>query len=170
MELRAAVYHRLHWLLPFIWYRPVRVAWRLLVWGFWIVYFSFVVAVLALRYSILPHVEAYRGDVERLVSGALGQTVSIGRLEASWDGINPDLTLIDVRIADAGGRPALAFSRVEAILSWWSVPSAQLKLRLLRIEQPTLNLRRDTQGHFFIAGIPVSREVSDNNVSDWSSR
>jgi len=167
MELRAAIYHRLHWLLPFIWYRPVRVAWRLLVWGFWIVYFSFVVAVLALRYSVLPHVEAYRGDVERLVSGALGQSVSIGRLEASWDGINPDLTLIDVRIADAGGRPALAFSRVEAILSWWSVPSAQLKLRLLRIEQPTLNLRRDTQGHFFIAGIPVSREVSDNNVSDW---
>ena len=167
MELRAALYHRLHWLLPVIANRAVRVLWRLLVWSFWIVYFSFVVLVLALRYSILPHIEAYRGDFERLASGALGQSVSIGRIEASWDGINPDLTLLDVRIADADGRPALAFSRVEAILSWWSVPSTQLKLRLLRIEQPTLNLRRDAQGHFFIAGIPVSREVGDNNVSDW---
>lgn len=167
MTLRATLYYRLHWLLPIIAYRPARLVWRALVWGFWIVYFSFVVLVLALRYGILPHIEAYRGDFERLASGALGQTVSIGRIEASWDGINPDLTLLDVRIADADGRPALAFSRVEAILSWWSVPSTQLKLRLLRIEQPTLNLRRDAQGHFFIAGIPVSREVSDNNVSEW---
>jgi uncharacterized protein (TIGR02099 family) len=166
-ESRLPLDHRLRGLLPFIAYRPLRVLWRTLVWGFWIVYFSFVVLVLALRYGILPHIEAYRGDVERLVSGALGQTVSIGRIEASWDGINPDLTLLEVRIADAEGRPALAFSRVEVILSWWSVPSAQLKLRLLRIDQPTLNLRRDAEGHYFVAGIPVSREVSDNNVADW---
>ena len=138
-----------------------------MVWGFWLTYFGFVALVLALRYSILPHIEDYRADIERLASQGLGQTVSIGRIEASWEGINPDLSLLDVRVADQEGRQALSFSRIEAILSWWSVPSAQLKLRLLRIDEPTLNLRRDGAGHIFIAGIPLSQEQSDNDLSDW---
>ena len=165
--LRPALYHRFHFLLPLVNNRVARKAWRILVWGFWLVYFSFVVLVLALRYSVLPHIENYRADIERLTSQGLGQSVSIGRVEASWDGINPDLTLLDVRIADADGRPALAFSRVEAILSWWSVPMAQLNLRLLRIEEPTLNIRRDAQGHFFVAGIPLAQEKSDGSAAEW---
>jgi len=40
---------------------------------------------------------------------------------AGWQGLNPDLTLSDVRIDDADGRPALAFSRVEVILDWSSL-------------------------------------------------
>ena len=120
-----------------------------------------------MRYGVLPHIEDYRVDIERFASQELGQTVSIGRIEASWEGINPDLTLLDVRIADSDGRPALAFSRVESILSWWSVPSAQLKLRLLRIDEPTLNLRRSADGRVFVAGIPINRERNDNDVSGW---
>lgn len=141
---------------------------RALWWTFWIVYFSFVALVLALRYSILPNIEVYRPSIERLAGRALGQTVSIGRIEASWDGINPDFDLFDVRVLDAEGRPALAFSRVEAVVSWLSVPSGTLKLRLLRIDQPTLNLRRDADGRFFIAGIALADdEASGSAFSDW---
>jgi uncharacterized protein (TIGR02099 family) len=165
--LRAAIYHRFHFLVPFVSSRLVRRLWRTMVWGFWLIYFGFVVLVLALRYSILPHIEDYRVDIEHLASQALGQTVSIGRIEASWEGINPDLSLLDVRVADQDGRQALAFSRIQAILSWWSVPSAQLKLRLLRIDEPILNLRRDSAGHISIAGIPLSQEQNDNDISDW---
>lgn len=165
--LRAAIYHRLHFVLPALSGRAARGLWRGLVGGFWLIYFGFVVLVLALRYSILPNIENYRPDIERLVSQGLGQGISIGRIEASWDGINPDLTLLDVRVADGEGRPALAFDRIEAILSWWSVPSAQIKLRLLRIDEPTLNLRRASDGRIFIAGIPLSQQQSDNDVSDW---
>ena len=147
--------------------RAVRSVWRVLVWGFWIVYFAFVVLVLVLRYGVLPHIERYRPDIERLASRQLGQSVSIGRIEASWEGINPDLTLLDVRFAERDGRQAFAFSRVEAILSWWSVPSAELKLRLLRINQPTLNVRRDVAGRIFIAGMPVTHEPGGNGASDW---
>ena len=147
--------------------RALRVAWRALVWSFWVVYFGFVVLVLALRYGVLPHIERYRIDIERLASRQLGQSVSIGRIEASWEGINPDLTLLDVRFAEHDGRQAFAIARVEAIFSWWSVPSAQLKLRLLRIDQPTLNLRRDAEGRIFIAGIPVTHEPGGSGASDW---
>ena len=142
---------------------------RAALWAFWIVYFGFVALVLVLRYSILPNIETHRPAIERLISQALGQTVNIGRIEASWDGINPDLDLFDVRVLDAEGRPALAFSRVEAILSWLSVPSGALKLRLLRIDRPTLNLRRDADGQFFIAGIPLAGddEANGSAFADW---
>ena len=75
--------------------------------------FHFIVLVLALRYSILPNIEQHRPLLERMVSQGLGQTVSIGRIEASWSGINPDLSLFDVQVLDAEGRPALAFSRID---------------------------------------------------------
>lgn len=167
IELRSALYHRFHRLVPFI-AHPVAVRlWHVAVWGFWAIYFGFVLLVLLLRYSILPNIENYRADIERIASDGLGLAVSIGRIDASWEGINPDLTLLDVRVADADGRPALAFSRVETILSWWSVPQLQLTLRLLRIDEPTLHLRRAADGQLFIAGIPLSQQSSDVSASDW---
>lgn len=166
-SLRAVLYYRFHFLLPIVAHPVARGLARALVWGFWLIYFSFVLAVLALRYVVLPHVEDYRPVIERLVSEGLGQSVGIGRIEASWDGINPDLTLHDVRVADAEGRPALAFSRIETVLSWWTVPAGQLRLRVLRIEEPTLHLRRAGDGRFFIAGIPLNQEGSGGDVSSW---
>lgn len=166
-ELRPALYHRFHRLLPFLAHPAAHGLWRAAVWAFWLVYFGFVLLVLALRYSVLPNIENYRGDIERIASQELGQPVSIGRIEASWAGVNPDLTLFDVRIADAQGRPALAFMRVESILSWWSVPRAQLRLRLLRIDEPTLHLRRDADGRISVAGILLSEARSDGAVTDW---
>lgn len=43
-----------------------RFLWRTMVWAFWLIYFSFIVLVLALRYSILPNIENYRPALERL--------------------------------------------------------------------------------------------------------
>jgi len=166
-DLRTVLDRSLHAPLPGSSNPVLRAFWRVLVWGFWLGYFGFVVLVLALRYSILPHIENYRSDIERLASQGLGQNISIGRIEASWEGIHPDLTLLDVRVADSEGRPALAFSRIEAVLSWWSVPSARLQLRLLRIDEPTLNVRRDGVGRFFIAGLPLNTTQSNNDVADW---
>ena len=141
--------------------------WRPLVWAFWMVYFGFVLAVLGLRYVVLPHIEDYRDDIERMASRGLGQSVSIGKIEASWDGVNPDLTLLDVRIADAEGLPAISLNRVEAVLSWWSVPRVDLTLRLLRLDEPILHIRRDAKGVLFVAGIPVDLEETNSDISGW---
>ena len=164
---RRVLYYRFHGLLPLVNSPTAQGFWLGLKLCFWLVYFGFIALVLALRYSILPNIESHRPRLEQLATRALGQPVSIGRIEASWYGINPDLTLFDVRIADAEGRPALAFSRVETILSWWSVPRAQLRLRLLRIDEPTLSLRRDSFGKFHVAGIPVGQSEGGGSVADW---
>ena len=159
---RFAILRSLRRLVPCL-----RGLWRSLCWIFWLLYFGFVGLVLALRYSILPNIEHYRPALAQIASQQLGQTVRIGRVEAHWDGINPDLTLYDVQVHDPQGRPALSLARVEAILSWWSIPRAQLRLRLLAVDEPTLNLRRDAEGHFFIAGIPLGETQGDSDFSDW---
>lgn len=166
-ELRPALYHRFHRLLPLVAHPAARRLWRWSLWAFGLLYFGFVLLVLVLRYSVLPNIEDYRGEIERLASRGLGQAVSIGRVEASWAGVNPDLTLLDVRVADAQGRPALAFSRVETVLSWWSVARLQLRLNLLQIDEPTLHLRRETDGRIFVAGIPLTEDKGDSAATDW---
>ena len=166
-ELRPAVYHRFHVLVPIVSHPLLRATWRIAVRGFWLFYFAFVLLILALRYLVLPNIETHRPEIERQLGQALGLSVAIGRVEARWDGLNPDLMLSDVRLADAQGQPALAFSRVHGILSWSSLPRLQLRLRLLQIDAPTLHLRRDADGRFFIAGIPVKQENHDNSIGDW---
>ncbi|MDR3220714.1 MAG: hypothetical protein LBU46_01720, partial [Candidatus Accumulibacter sp.] len=140
---------------------------RALIWGFWIVYFLSVLLVLSLRYAILPHIENYRPVIERMAGESIGQKVSIGRVEAGWAGINPDLTLYDVSVADAQGRPALTFSRVETVLSWRSALERRWRLVLLRIDQPTLHMRRGGDGRVFIAGIPLAQQGGGSGMPPW---
>ena len=166
-ELRPAVYHRLHRLVPFVSHPAVRTGWRWAVRAAVVLYFAFVLLVLGLRYLILPNIDNHRPEIERAASQALGLSVAIGGIKASWAGLNPDLVLSDVRIADANGQPALAFSRVESVLSWSSLPRLQLRLRLLRIDEPTLHVRRNRDGRFFVAGIAVTEDDSDGGVVDW---
>jgi uncharacterized protein (TIGR02099 family) len=169
-NLRSALFLRFARLAlrsPLLTHPAAQALWRTLVWAFWLLYFSFVLLVLLLRYSVLPNIEHYRADIEQRVSQALGQTVSIGHIEARWAGINPDLTLLDVRVADAQGRPALALARVETVLSWWSVPNFQLRLQRLNIDEPSLHLRRAADGQIFIAGIPLRSAQNDGAVSRW---
>lgn len=140
---------------------------RLLLRIFWWLYFGFVLLVLALRYAVLPNIETYRPQIEEHLGSVLGLSVGIGRIETRWDGINPDLTLSDVRIADHQGQPALAFNRVEGVLSWTSLPRLQLRLLVLRIDKPTLHLRRDADGRFFVAGIAMSQGGTNSDLADW---
>ncbi|MFC5302427.1 YhdP family protein [Azospira restricta] len=160
-ELRPTLYHRLHALLPFVAHPLARRCWRALGWTLLAAYFAFAGLVLTLRYSVLPNIEHYRGDLEQLASRALDLPVRIDGIEAGWAGLKPDLTLSGVTVSDAAGRPALTFSRVEAILDWSSLWRLQLRLALLAIDEPVLHIRRDATGALSVAGLPVSEGESE---------
>ncbi|HET7775312.1 MAG TPA: TIGR02099 family protein, partial [Azospira sp.] len=170
-DQRAALYHRLHAFLPFFVSPRARTFWRragrFALWGGAIAYFAFAALVLGLRYWVLPNVGAYRADIEQAVSRAVGLPVTIGGIDAGWRGLRPDLTLSDVRVADKQGQPALAFQRVESVLSWWSLPTLSLRLHLLEIDEPTLLVRRNADGSFEVAGIPVASSGSEGGALDW---
>lgn len=164
-SLRPTLYHRFHRLLPFVARPAARRIWRWLGWAALLGYFVFAGLVLTLRYSVLPNIERYRGDIEQMASQALGLPVRIGSITAGWDGLQPDLVLAEVTVDDAEGRPALAFSRVEAVLNWSSIAHRQLRLSLLAIDEPVLHIRRTAEGGLVVAGIPVSEEES--GAADW---
>jgi len=131
----------------------------------WIV---FAVLVVALRYVVLPHVADYRTSIEGLASRALGETVTIGSLDASWRGLRPALSLRAVRIVDRDGHPTLELPAVDATLSWESLVVLELRLARLEVDGPQLAISRDATGQFFVAGRPIrKRETPDDRLAEW---
>ena len=129
-------------------------------------YFVFVVLILALRYYVLPQVASHQADIERAASVAIGMPVKIDRIEAGWQGLNPQLNLSGVRLVDRQGLPALTFEQVEGVLSWHSLWRFKPILALLVIDGPVLNVRRDTSGRITVAGVSAEGE-SDPRLAEW---
>ncbi|MBK8918874.1 MAG: TIGR02099 family protein [Betaproteobacteria bacterium] len=139
---------------------------RIAGWAAVTLWFLFAATVLTLRYAVLPRIADFRADIEAAATRAVGLPVLIGRIEAGWDGLNPELILSDVVLSDRQGRPALALSKVEAVLSWQSFVRLSPTLALFAIEGPVLNVRRDAGGRITVAGIAMEGE-SDPALLEW---
>ncbi len=144
--------------------RMLRLGIRLAV----LLYFVLALLILGLRYAVLPHIEDYRSDIERAVSSSLGLPVTVARIDAHWQSWLPYLALHRLEVHDREGRPALAFDNVEAELSWSSLFYFEPRFYRLEILSPSLDIRRDASGHFFIAGLPLTTQTkTDTTFADW---
>ncbi|PKO88952.1 MAG: TIGR02099 family protein [Betaproteobacteria bacterium HGW-Betaproteobacteria-10] len=166
VQLRSAIYHRLHWLWPVL-ARPAfaRIL-RGLGWGLFFAWLIFVGLVLALRYVVLPKVADYQVEIEQAATRAVGQPVKIGKIEARWQGLNPDLVLNDVQLLDDQGGLAFSLRRVESVLSWHSLWRLQPSLALLVFEGPVLQVRRDVDGRISVAGM-LAEGDGNPAFSEW---
>ena len=106
------------------------------------------------------------GRSSRPSARPIGQPVSIGNIEARWQGLNPDLVLDNVVVADRQGAPAFSLEQVETVLSWSSLWRGQITLALLAFERPVLHVRRETNGRITVAGINAEGE-SDPAFAQW---
>ena len=165
-EVRRAAYYRLHGVRRLLAVRGVLAGLRALGWLLFAAWLIFVGMQLALRYVVLPRVAEYQPEIERLASDAVGQPVRIGRIEARWQGLNPDLILDDVVVEDARGVPAFTLRRVESVLSWQSVLRWRPMLSLLSFEGPVLHVRRGEDGRITVAGVSTEGE-SDPAFARW---
>jgi len=111
--------------------------------------------ILAVRYLVLPGIDDYRPMIERVVSRALKAPVSIGSVSADWRGLNPELALTDLSVKGPDGQVALRLPSVSAMVSWRSVFSLAPRLRQLVLTGPLLDIQRDANGAFWIAGLPL---------------
>jgi uncharacterized protein (TIGR02099 family) len=138
-----------------------------------LVYFTFMLLFLALRYAVLPNIDLYKPDVERAASRVLGNQVTIARVYASWRGLNPNLYLGDVRLRDRQGRQLLSLPSVSATLSWWSVVAAEPRFDSLEINRPELDVRRTPDGVVWVAGVgidPTRTKEQEGGGADWLLR
>jgi uncharacterized protein (TIGR02099 family) len=123
---------------------------------------------LTLRYSILPGIERYHEQITTAASAAIGQPLTIGKIEADWDGLRPRLLLSDVQILDKQGNVALNLPHLEDTVSWTSLPALELRFYSLVIDSPDLSVRRDAQGLWYVAGILLTAQSPDaGSSSDW---
>jgi uncharacterized protein YhdP len=134
-----------------------------------LVYFAFTILFLVLKYAVLPNIDYYKGDIERLASDAVGNRVSIARIYASWDGLRPNLFLGDVVLRDPQGRPALSLPSVSATLAWWSLLAGEARFETLDIIRPMLDVRRDAAGRLSVAGIALGGQPG-GPPNDWALR
>src|SRR6267142_4021153 len=141
--------------------------WRTLEIITWATFFSVAAALLVLRYGLLPQAERLRPEIVARVAATVGRPVTIGRIDAEWLGLRPQINLSDVRIFDAEGREALVLPSVENILSWRSLAHGGLRLHALRVEGLRLSVRRDGAGAFYVAGIKVAPAPDETGFSDW---
>ncbi len=126
-------------------------------------------AALGFKFWVMPNLDRFKPDVEAAASRALGKPVTVGRLEAGWDGINPRLTLRELRVAADSGAP-LELPSVEAVLSWLSLALLEPHLASLTLDQPHLAIRRDPTGVIHLAGIAINAENAPSPFPDWLLR
>ncbi len=133
-----------------------------------VVYFALALLFLALRWGVLPNIDRYKGDIERLASHAVGNPVTIERIYASWSGLRPNLFLGDVVLRDHDGRQALRLPSVAATLSWWSLASLDVRFESLELIRPNLAVQRRTDGKLYVAGIHIQPDSKDDGRGvDW---
>jgi uncharacterized protein (TIGR02099 family) len=143
----------------------LRAAWTLAT----IAFFLFGVAVLATRYYLLPHIDDWRTRIEASASSALKAPVTVGHIEADWQGLQPRLTLRDVALRDAGGGNALTLPEVEVVVSWTTLLAWQPRMQSITVFAPELEVRRLHDRRWTVAGIVIDpqAQATDNSVADW---
>lgn len=142
---------------------------RVTLFALWLTIIVLASAVLSMRYLVLPHIDEYKPAIEQRISAAMGQKVTIGNIRASWDRLNPRLSLQNVQVYDKQQRPALALGHVATSLSWLSIPLLEPRLSRLIIYEPSLTVRREADGTIYVAGIAVGGE-GRSGFSNWLLR
>ena len=141
--------------------------WRVAVYAMLAGLLLFSALVLTLRYWLLPDIAEYREDIAASISRAAGQRVTIGKIDAGWEGLRPHLVLQDVRVYDQQSRPVLHLSQIENTLSWWSLFVGEARFSSLIIEHPNLVVRREANGLIFVGGIAVNQAETSSGFADW---
>lgn len=135
----------------------------------WLVIIVLGSSVLTLRYVVLPHIKDYKEKIAAEASVQAEQKITIGDIRASWDGMSPHLDLYKVDVYDAQDRVALHLDRVEASLSWLSIPLLEPHLAKLVIHEPNLQIRRMPDGDILVAGISINAP-GESTLPNWLIR
>ncbi len=150
-------------------HRGLRLAWVTLAWTFVALFFVAGALLLVVRYVAMPRVDEMRPRLEQIASRAVKAPVTIGRIDASWRGLNPHLALRDVRVASGSDRPDLTLPRVNGTVSWLSAVRFEPRFSELRIEALDLDIVRLPGNRFSVGGFVFdpNQKGEDSGAADW---
>ncbi len=119
------------------------------------------------QFWVIPRLEQYRPLLVAELSRSAGIKVDVGGLAGGWDGLRPELALLDVRVPDSSGQVALRFSRLEGALSWWALPVGKLHFSHIALTEPELSVRRLRDGRWNVAGVTLDAQAGEPGFLSW---
>lgn len=162
-------------------HRGWRVAWRVAFATLFAAWSLLLLAWLTLQWGIVPRVGQWKPQIEQRASAALGVPVTIGAIRVQSAGWMPLIELDDVvlaprTLAGSAATPAavgeaLRLPKVSATLSARSLLGWRLRFEQLHVDGAALEVRRDSAGRIFVAGIEVRAGSADDDRegagTDW---
>ena len=130
-----------------------------------------VVLVAAVMYFwVLPNISQHRDTLANLMSGALGQRVTLHAVAGKWQQARPEFRLEGVQIYDQQNQPALYLPSLDAKFAWRSLLLLELRFNTIELKGLALDVRRAKDGHFYVGGIPVNPADPESGFPDWVLR
>jgi uncharacterized protein (TIGR02099 family) len=121
-----------------------------------------VAAALTAARLLIPEVSAYRVELEQAAGEVLHKQVTIGRMQASWRGMNPVIRLKDVQLTDpASGQESLSVREVRVTLDAERYLTRQeIRIAGIDVIGAELTLIRDTTGVVYLKGFRPEHDDS----------
>lgn len=138
------------------------------------VYLVLIVALLALRYVLLPQADTLRPWIEQQVGQAIGLPLHIGAVQTQWSGLMPQFTLRNVRVDAPDGTPALQLAEVQADPSWTSLPRLTPIFDRIVVRGADFTLTRPDPDHLELGGLRFALSGGSGDTArafaDWLLR
>lgn len=129
-----------------------------------IVYFAIGGIYLGLRYLVLPQVDSFRPRIEQMVSSKIHAQLHIGRITATWSGVQPSFDIDNLSIESVDGKPGLAVPHASATVAWRSLVRLKPILSNLSVDGPDVIIARSVDGSLSVAGVPIPARRNGNNA------
>lgn len=127
-----------------------------------VVYGVAALGMLVVRFWVVPHVNEWRPQIEQRLSVALDAKVTIGQLSAAWAGLNPTLSIQNLRLVSPQGQEFLRIPDAFAVIGWRSLLDWDLRLKQLEVNGIEVSAERRPDGALVIAGQTLSDSPSEH--------
>lgn len=124
-------------------------------------YFLLAAGYLVLRWAVWPNLDLWRPTIEARLSDMAGRPVSLARIETGFDGLRPMLALHDLVLAAPDGTEAAAVPRARLVFSLRYLAGGRLLLDRLELQEPRLQVERQADGRWHVAGFELGRGADD---------
>lgn len=125
------------------------------------------------RFWIWPQIETRKADLEKAISEILGVQASIGEIHASWRFIRPAFEVKNIVFKGknpdlkTGDKALLHIPELHGVLRWDSIFGLAPRFQELKNDGANIDLFRDKNGKWFVAGIEIPESSGDSNFIDW---
>ncbi len=122
----------------------------------------------AIACILMSNIGHYHQNIEEVASKAIRRPVRFDHIQSYWYGLNPAVSLEHLTITDESGKPQLKLKSVDVVVSWQSLLAMEIRLACLQVNHPDLNIYRDAQGRFYVAGIFIDpNDRKNSGFSEW---